>query len=292
MSKNCSFAPLSLEHQSVLSKVWKDLCLKHDLQFSEYSFANNFLFRRQHNYAFVDCKHPCVRGAFKHDHFYYVPTCSPEHFKLESFTDSEQSICLFPIPEKWLQEIDKYHPTIKSSRSESDYMFTSDKIQTFPGRALSSRRNLLSQLINHHEMESRELSDNEIAPALGILESWQEHSDQSKEASDYWPGREALELLKRLDLFGRIAYADGEPIGFTIGELLTPTTALLHFAKANHNYKGITPYLYQDFAKHLPDSVQWINMEQDLGLPSLRKAKEAYDPDQLLTKWHVTIGGK
>ena len=91
--------------------------------------------------------------------------------------------------------------------------------------------------------------------------------------------------MDTLGLCGRIAYANGVPIGFTLGELLTPTTALLHFAKSLHSVKGATPYLYKDFASHLPASVQWINLEQDLGIPALRKAKEAYAPDQLLTKW-------
>lgn len=286
-----SVQPLSLEHQPIVAKVLRELCLTYDLQFPELSFACCFLFRRQDKYSFVECSRPCIRGEFKSGNVYFIPTTAPKNMRLEHFAASkEKSICLYPIPEKWLAEIDKFHPVLKSCRSETDYLFTIDKLQKFPGRALSSRRNLLSQLIHHHAMEAKPLTNNEIPSALTILDVWQENSGQTKEASDYLPARDALAFMERLELFGRIVYADGQPVGFTIGELLTPTTALLHFSKAIHAYKGLTPYLYQDFANHLPDTVRWINLEQDVGSPSLRKAKEAYDPDQLLTKWHVTIG--
>ena len=33
----------------------------------------------------------------------------------------------------------------------------------------------------------------------------------------------------------------------------------------------------------------WINLEQDLGKPTLRKAKMAYHPDQLLSKYLVWV---
>lgn len=287
-----SCEPLTLEHQEQLSELWKPLCKKYDLQFSEYSFANDFMFRQKHSYCIYHSDPPFLRGEFKSG-YYYIPTCSPEKWKLDTIqAEKGKPVCLFPIAESWLHEIEKYHPTFTSCRSETDYLYTSEKLQTFKGRALSSRRNLLSQLLKNHVMDSRPLSDSEKQDALTILEGWQKNSDQPIEKSDYGPCQEALKHLERLELFGRIAYADGQPVGFTIGELLTPNTALLHFSKTLHAFKGITPFLYQDFATHLPDTVHWINLEQDLGLPSLRKAKEAYHPDVMLLKWHATVGGK
>ena len=78
-------------------------------------------------------------------------------------------------------------------------------------------------------------------------------------------------------------------LGFVIGELLTPKTAVLRFAKSLRSLKGVTPFLYQDFALHLPETVQWVNLEEDMGIPSLRQGKKAYAPDQLLSKWRISI---
>jgi uncharacterized protein len=282
--------PLRLEHQTLLNRYWKPLCLTQNIQFAEYSFANVYLFRRAHSYRFVDCDPPIVRGEFSPDHYYLIPTTLPEQIDLEHLKEEQcRSICFFPIAEQWLERFDKAQVSIQSSRDDSDYIFKSDKLKTLGGRALSSRRNLLHQLEANYKLESRILSENNLKEAFDLLEVWQQQAGQAKDKTDYWPCFEALENWKQLGLCGRLAYADGKLIGFTIGELITPSTALMLFAKSLRSYKGVTPYLYQNFALNLPSSVEWINLEQDLGIPSLRQAKEAYVPDILLTKWRVCL---
>lgn len=282
--------PLTLDHQKVLEGLWKPLCVAHDLQYSEYSFANNYINRSRHAFCYIDNDPPFLRGEFKPGSYYYIPTRAPKDISLRSLSAiGESSICLFPVPEKWLDDFHKYHPGLKSCRSDTDYLFTVEKLKTFPGRALSSRRNLLTQLLYHHKMESKPLAQKDISEAVAVLDKWQEQSGQPKEKTDYFPCLDSLKYLERLGLFARIAYADGQAVGFTVGEILTPTTVQMLMAKALHAYHGLTAYLYQDFAMHLPHSIQWIDLEQDLGLPSLRRAKEAYEPDVLLPKWRVTI---
>ena len=282
--------PLSLEHQSILTSIWKPMCINENLQFSEYSFANVFLFRREHKYVFIPGDPPCVRGEFAPNQYYFIPTCLPDQLKLESLKCAEGGmVCLFPIPDKWLKIFHECHPTVTSCRGDSDYLFMKSKLQTLSGRVLSSRRNLLYQLQDKHDVESKPLTATEIPQALEILDAWLNHSKEPIEKTDYLQNKDALEFMERLNLFGRIVYADGEPIGFCIGELITPKTALMHFSKFLHNYKGVTPYIYQDFANKLPESVEWINLEQDLGIPSLRQAKESFAPDMLLTKWRLDL---
>ncbi len=284
--------PLTLDHQGILYPLWKALCQKNQIQYSEYSFANNFLFRRSHNYAFINSDPPFLRGEYKPNSYYYIPTCAPGQINSRLLKClAAKSTSLFPIPDIWLPELQKCHPTVSTCRAESDYLYTAEKMKTLSGRDLSSRRNLLHQLLKNYKMETRVLDHSQFDSAREVLDSWQKNSGQPKEKTDYFACRDSLAYMEKLELFGRITYADGQPVGYTIGELLLPTTALLHFAKSLHAFKGITPYLYQDFALHLPESVQWINLEQDLGLTTLRKAKEAFAPDRLLAKWRVEFNG-
>lgn len=278
--------PISLQHQSIISPAWKKLCIDFGLHFSEYSFANAYLFRKKHDYQLLDCETPCVRGKFKSGNYYIIPSVPPKQLTLKlSECPEGKTSCFFPLPDAWKEEFVNMGFSIDSCRSDTDYLFHITKLQTLAGRELSSRRNLLHQLERQFRLESKEITNQNTDVTLDLLDQWQAQSQKEKEKTDYFSCREALELREKLNLFGRIAYANSRPIGFTIGELLTPDTALLHFAKPLHAVKGATPFLYKDFASHLPTSVQWINLEQDLGIPALRQAKEAYDPDILLTKW-------
>lgn len=278
--------PLALHHQSIIAPAWKKLCVDYDLHFAEYSFANAYLFRKKHVFQLIECETPCVLGQFKNKNFYIIPSVPPKsiQLKLPECTQGK-TYCFFPIPEVWSGEFKGMGMSLTTCRADTDYLFHVTKLQTMAGRELSSRRNLLNQLERNFKVESRWLEGKEIAKALDLLELWQKQSGESSEKTDYFSCKEALELMPQLQLFGRIIYADQQVIGFSIGELLTPRTALLHFAKSLHEVKGTTPYLYKDFALHLPSTVHWINMEQDLGIPALRQAKQAYDPDMLLHKW-------
>lgn len=282
--------PLSLEHQSILNGLWQPLCLENDLQFAEYSFANAYLFRRQHNYQFIDCDPPLVRGEFHPGKYYYIPTCQPKDCYNEAIKKIVNSqVTLFPIPEMWISDFESLHPLMKSCRQDSDYLYRAEKLKTLSGRALSSRRNLLHQFEAQHVVESKELTPDVVADAIKVLDEWQSHSGEPKEKTDYFSCMDALYNLEPLKLKGRIVYAEGLPVGFIIGEMLTPKTALFHLSKSLHSYKGVTPFLYQDFANRQQASVEWINLEQDLGIPALRQAKEAYEPDLLLPKFRLTI---
>lgn len=280
------FQPITLQDQSLISTAWKKICLEYDLRFAEYSFANVYLFRKKYDHQVVNCETVCVRGTFKNGNYYFIPSVPPLDIKLKlPQSQDEKKYCFYPLPDVWRDDLQKLNMDITSCRADTDYLFHVSKLQTLSGRELSSRRNLLHQLERNAHLESFSLEGKEIDNAFLLLEEWQQNRKEHKEKTDYYSCKEALELLSQLNLFGRIAYSDGKPVGFTIGELLTPTTALLHFAKSLHHIKGATPYLYKDFATHLPESVTWINLEQDLGIPALRKAKEAYAPDILLTKW-------
>lgn len=286
MSDNVNGQPISLEHQAVLSERLKMLCLNTGLQFAEYSFANMYLFRRQHAYAFIDGEYPLIRGKFNRGGDYYIPVGRFDDY-LKRGTSGP--LTFFPIPEAWLLDADPSHHEANFSRDDSDYLYCVQKLKTLSGGSLSSRRNLLYQFEARHNVESRPLTQDVIPDALKVLERWQQDSQQPKEKTDYYSCCDAFDNLRVLGLAGRVVYADGEPAGFIVGELLTPSTALFHLSKSIHHYKGVTPFLYQDFAKSLPDTVEWINLEQDLGLSSLRRAKEAYDPDILLPKYRVNV---
>ncbi|MGC8912369.1 MAG: phosphatidylglycerol lysyltransferase domain-containing protein [Thermoplasmata archaeon] len=88
-----------------------------------------------------------------------------------------------------------------------------------------------------------------------------------------------------LEFIGFAVLLDGDVIGFTIGEQLNRETVVVHFEKGDYRYPGIYQYINQKFADAMLGKFKYINREQDLGIPGLRKAKESYHPIAMVEKF-------
>ena len=92
-------------------------------------------------------------------------------------------------------------------------------------------------------------------------------------------------LKDRLKIAG--IYVDGKLEAFTMGELINSNMALIHIEKANPNIRGLYPYINQQFILNEFENVEFVNREEDLGIPGLRKAKLSYHPVKFVEKYTV-----
>lgn len=276
--------PLNLSHQKLLKKRL------HDLQplLSEYSFANLYLFRQLHRYQVITDQGEVFIQGMTRDHVSYLMlTSEPTKVSLTLLHSLMTRVqILFPIPDKWLPFLESSFSQIIFKEADSDYLFATSKLAHFPGRHLSNKRNLVSQLLNQHEVKAENLST-QFSDAKHILEKW-ENQENHKTETDYTSCLEALERFKELHLHGRILYIDQQPAGFTIGEWISKECYVVHFGKALRSIKGLYQYLYQDLAQAVEGTCTWMNLEADLGIPSLHNAKHSYLPDQMLHKWRLS----
>ena len=94
-----------------------------------------------------------------------------------------------------------------------------------------------------------------------------------------------------LGLEGGLIRVYGEVVAFTIGDRLSADTYDVHFEKAYGELQGAYAMINREFARwvreHHPE-VKYLNREDDMGVPGLRKAKESYYPDLLVEK-HTAI---
>ncbi len=277
---------LSLEHRAPLYGIFRDL----RLSISEYSFANLFLFREAHEYEVVFDDHMFVEGK----------TYGGEKFLLPAFDLRKADISyirkvmdgghmLFPVAEEQLGLFEGPGFAHECHEDDMDYVFTVEKISTYPGKKLHSKRNLLTQFLNAYEHEKFPIDAQRRGDALGILERWQKESGMPAEETDYRACREALELQDELILCGGIYYVFGEPAGFILGEEINEEMFALHFAKGLTKFKGIYQFMYNSCAGVLGAYYKYLNFEQDLGKVSLRQAKSSYHPDLMIKKYRVRL---
>lgn len=275
---------VGLQYLELLNGAFKKL----ECGLSEYTFANIYLFRKLHQYELIFGKKIFIKGKTRDGLIYYMPTEIPtaEDFYDLSNELNDESITLFPIAEQWLTNFPKEQFSYHSLEADADYYFSLEKMRHYPGRSLSGQRNFVSQFTKLYTSKALPLNYETAQDAIKALESWHRaHADD--EDSDYDSCLEAIQKHKILKLSGYVYYVDDIPAAFALGETLTSKIFVAQFIKADTQFKGIYPYVYQHFALHIENSYEILNFEQDLGIPGMKKAKQSYHPEKLVSKWRI-----
>lgn len=277
--------PDSIELTTDLRQVLHPLFQRLSEGISEFTFANLYLFRKEHNYRLsllTDGLH-VLTGHDTHGAFFMLPFGLPETSVLAGLlNDHSEMRC---ATEEQGRLLFRMGFSVSEDRSNFDYLYLREKLAILSGRKLHKKRNLVKAFINKHHYEGKPLLAEYIGDALDVLERWQKSRSVP---GDYGPAREGLEKAEELQLCGGIYYVGTEPVAYSLGEELAGGTSFVtHFEKAVGGYKGLWQFVNQSFASILPEQYLYINREQDLGDKSLRKAKLSYGPDDFIKKYRV-----
>lgn len=277
---------LSLDHIGMLYGRLKEA----HTHVSEYSFANLYLFREAHDYEVIFDREIFVFGVTYDGLRYIMPTRDVRTMESGYLKKMMREFgVLFPIPEEWMTAFNGEEFEFSALDGDTDYIFTVEKIKTYAGKKLHSKRNLLQQFMDNYEHTVAPLTPGLHSDAIAVLDAWQAESGMTKNETDYYPCMEALQLQDKLVLCGGIYYAENEPAGFILGEEINEKMFALHFAKGIRKFKGIYQFMYNNCAKVMPAHYTFINFEQDLGKISLRQAKSSYIPDMMVKKYRVRL---
>ncbi len=271
---------LSLTDQALIQPLLESC----SVQLSEYVFANLYLFREAHKYQLIQGEELYIKGTTYDGGTFIMPTSRKSFDALITDQKAYSSVdFLFPIPEDWAASADKTIWNTSFIEADSDYVFDTQQMARYGGRGLSKKRNLVKQFTRSFQATVKPVQGNTTQDALAVLDIWK-NASTGPLPDDTEACREAIVNHELLKLEGIVFYVDTQPIGFVLGEPLTADTFALHFAKADIAYKGIYPYMYQSYCQDLVDRFAFINMEQDMGRPSLRQAKNSYEPIKMCHK--------
>jgi hypothetical protein len=277
---------LDIRHQGLLHKRLREV----EFPISEYSFPNLYLFRDVHGYEVLTDGEIYVRGRTYDGYRYLMPTADAEKLDIDSLKGLLKDVdFLFPVPEERLGLFPEDDFERSSHEGESDYIYLVEKMSTYAGRDMHKKKNLLNYFTSRYNHEALPLTKDRMQDAFYILDRWQETQGKRSGVADYLPCREALKLYDELILCGGIYYAEGEPVGFIVGEEVNDETFVLHFAKARMEFKGVYQYMFHNFAGLLPQKYRYLNFEPDLDIEALRHAKESYHPEFKLRKYRVAL---
>jgi uncharacterized protein len=278
---------VDLKHHDCLTNRFLEM----NLQISDYTFANVYLFRKISHYEFLtrDCG-SFIAGQNKQMQRYIMPLTDPRGCDVKTFNEILTGRdFFFPVPQEWLSYFPEDKFLISYDDSESDYIYLTENMAGFKGKQYVRHRNHLNQLLSLYVPEDKPLSIKNSPDAMSILQEWQSNSRTTADKTDFDQCSEALKCFAELALWGTIYYIDAKPAGFIIGEALNKDTFCLHYAKASTKYNGIYEFMFNDTAKKLLSQYKYLNLEEDMGNKNLRRTKSSYGPEYILKKYRVHL---
>jgi uncharacterized protein len=278
------FSPISIGDKDAFRQMSDDV----GYISCEYSFANLFMWGKPYDMQWCSFNNaPLILIA--RDNVLLFPLCqgitTDELQNLsKAFLESGGSGEIAQVPSSFIKE----HSALEESfhicedRDFADYIHLTAKLSLLQGKKLSKKRNLISQFTrNYPEFEDLPLSSELFSGCLLLAKNKMidGNTDQQDELK-------ALELgfanCADLKLDGRVIKVKGKTIAFSVFSQHIDGSYLVHYEKSDHDYKGVSQLINWKTAEFLADKCKYINREQDLGIPGLRKAKMSYDPDKIL----------
>lgn len=183
----------------------------------------------------------------------------------------------------------QFHP----DRDSCDYVYNIDDLATLKGRKFQKKRNHLNKFReNHPDCKIVPLDENNLSAAQEMVDNWYADRLSEDPHADYHLEQRAIRRafthMQQLGLEGLMLEDNGEIIAMTMGSRLSEDSFDIHFEKAREDIDGAYAAINQAFAAHLQEKypdLRYLNREDDMGLPGLRKAKLSYHPDHLVVKF-------
>ncbi len=179
----------------------------------------------------------------------------------------------------------------RCDRSDFDYVYNIDDLADLKGRKFQQKRNHVNRFeASYPDWRVEELNEATAEDAKALIDHWfvcKEEDPELDVGLEKVALRRAFEHFNELGLEGMVLYTGGQPAAVTMGSRLSEDTFDVHFEKAREDVQGAYGAINRAFARHLRDkypSLRYLNREDDLGLPGLRKAKLSYNPAFLVEK--------
>ena len=274
---------------------------------SHFNFTNLFMWRKPYNVQYCEDEDILyMTCSWEGQVFAMQPLCEPERWgqavqRLQAhFAEAGQVLSFTGIEKSFAQFLEAYPAgkfSLEEDRDNFDYVYLADKLITLAGRKLHSKKNHLNAFRKLYPQAEYLSITPELLPACREeLEKWYDAHIEAMPDSPFikWERDAILELFADWDYFklqGGALRLDGRIIAFTFGEQLNTDTVVVHVEKADPNIRGAYPAINQSFVANCWAGMTYINREEDMGEPGLRKAKESYKPEKMIEKYNAVLQG-
>ena len=196
------------------------------------------------------------------------------------------------IPEENIKEIPAEIFIINADRDNADYVYRVSDLAELNGRRYAKKRNKIKQCLKNHTCEYIPITPDLIKECEDMQENWCSARDCGRNPGLCNEANAIAETFAHFRSFGLIGGAvrvNGEIQAYAIAEELHPGTAVWHFEKAMAHIPGLGQLINHWFSRYGLTDFEYVNREQDLGVPGLRQAKKSYFPHHMVEKSCISL---
>ncbi len=210
----------------------------------------------------------------------------------EHFEKKGQPFSLRLVPFHVMEIIKEAVPEIHfiDDRPNYDYIYLTQELIDLKGKAFHSKKNHLNYFKKTYEYEYVELTSGMADDAMRFISDFNKRKEVPAHEMEMLKMEEqAMEdVFKNIEAVGYSAGAiliDGNIEALAIGGKLGKKTITEHVEKANVEFRGLYQAINNEFCRNVAAKAKYINREEDMGIPNLRKAKLSYKPVKLIEKY-------
>ncbi|MBI5583708.1 MAG: DUF2156 domain-containing protein [Deltaproteobacteria bacterium] len=291
-----SFQPLSLASQRLVN----DFFQRYPPEISELTFTNLFIWRNYYQFQVTVLEgFLTLLAQLPGSTPFFLPPVGQGDIKAWGATvfqylrDQGHQPRLSRIPASLVEPLAAFPGVeVLFDRDNSDYLYRTQNLIQLSGNRYHSPKNHVNRFKKNPSWEYQPLTPERIEECLNLQEAWCRLRQCDESPSLQHEEQAILEAFKHIDVLsyrGCVIRLGGKVEAFSLGELLNPDTVVIHLEKANPEIQGLYALINQQFLEKEWSGVPYVNREQDLGEPGLRKAKESYHPETLVEKFILFI---
>lgn len=193
--------------------------------------------------------------------------------------EENMPLYLYGIVPEMKEQLENIFPGVfeyREERDHFDYLYLRMDLARLQGKAYQTKRNHVNKFRKNYDYRYTPMTAEMVQDCLVMYDEWCEARHCEEEVSLVYE-RQALkygmEHFQELGLLGGVLWVDGKIIAFTFGAAINRDTFCVHAEKALLTYEGAYNTINWEFANQLPGHYIYLNREEDLGVPGLRKAK-------------------
>ena len=220
-----------------------------------------------------------------------------ELLNLNSLKSSKANLHLTGLIHSEVQLLKKVFPgkfLYTEDRDNYDYIYKISDLANLKGKKYHGKRNHILKFKKTYDWKYVTLSSENKEEGLKFFEKWFSLKTKNKIVSnlkEYVAIKKAIENYEDLQLVGGLIYSSNEIIACTIGEKINSKVLLVHFEKAFSSFEGAYSVINNEFCQSFESEFEFVNREEDMGIPGLRKSKLSYKPSMLLEKYRAVLEG-